>query len=37
MSFEVFRQIFRIVHNNHEIFAELLSLLLKCKGKDSLK
>lgn len=37
MNFELFRQIFQIVHQYHDVFAELLSLLLKCNGKDVIK
>ena len=37
MDFEIFRQIFQVVHKSHDVFAELLSLLLKCSNKDAIK
>lgn len=37
MNFEIFRQIFQIVHKYHDVFAELLSLLLKCGKKNTIK
>lgn len=37
MDFEIFRQIFQVVHKYHDVFAELLSLLLKCSNKDAIK
>lgn len=37
MNFELFKQIFQLVHQYHDVFANLLSLLLKCSGKDDIK